>query len=548
MRHDLARALLDQPNSESARETAGPARDITISGSPHRDRRRPSALVGWLLLAIAGLGFFISTPPSGGPDEPVHETTAWYLSGHGLRLGPTEWFSVPESFSADPCFKGSYVVASCAPPRSSAQMTVSTSMVLNYAPPYYWVVGIGERLAVVLVGTEYADVGGRLASFLLNFGALLLLSLYMRRRNQWWGTLLLLVSTPMAVFMGTVVNPNGWEVTCGLAMAAVLSEAVWNRRSLESGALPKATTLLLVVASVALCLARPVGLVWASGLTVSAVALAPSTNRRLFLRVACAVAPGLALGIVWALISRSTAPGVGNGLATNPETVSNLVFWFALSLLLFPIRLWEMVGVLGWLDTPTPLPLFLTTVVAWGALLSRLPSIRRAAAVCGIFGIVVLPGAIETASWAYTGQWWQGRYTLPFALGFGLLLLLRSGHLVPRAISFVSGFSLLSLGLMIWVNAIRYDFGVDFFGFPHSLEQQGISSVRLLLSVVVGSLLLLVSGYLLLQAWRMRPDARSPLEPDRLSTAPPASASLSLMNGPGPCSDRRRPSAGQRHF
>jgi hypothetical protein len=517
MPRDLVQVPLDQPTVEPAAATSGPARGRT-PGIRHGDRGRPSALVGWLLVAIAGLGMFISSPPSAGPDEPAQETTAWYLSGHGLRPGSIEWFSVPVSFSVDPCFKEKAdVSASCMPPRSTAEVMVSTSMVLSYAPPYYWVVGIGERLAAALVGIEYAGVGGRLASFILNFGALLLLSLYMRRRNQWWGNFLLLVSTPMAVFMGVVVNPSGWEITCGLVMAAVLSEAVWSRRSLASDDWPKTTTLILVIASVALCLTRPLGLVWASGLTVSAIALAPSIHRRLLLRVACAVAPGIALGMLWALICPVSSPAIQSGAVASAPPLANYPAWFALSLLYFPLRLEQMFGVLGWLDTAPPMLLFLTTIVAWSTLLIRLPSIRKAAVLCGVFGIVILPSAIEMSGWASWPVWWQGRYTLPFALGFGLLLLLRSGHLIPRTISIVSGISLLSLGLMIWVNAARYDFGLNVYDLPASLGQQGLSPVRLFLSLAVGALLLLVSGYLLVRAWKMRRDLRPPLEPETLS-------------------------------
>jgi hypothetical protein len=107
---------------------------------------------------------------------------------------------------------------------------------------------------------------------------------------------------------------------------------------------------------------------------------------------------------------------------------------------------------------------------------------------------------------------------LPFALGFGLLLLLRSGQLIPRAISIVSGISLLSLGLMVWINAVRYEFGVNILGVPGALGQLGISPVRLWLSVAVGAVLLLVSGYLLVQAWTMRRDLDPRLEPETLST------------------------------
>ncbi|HEX7612882.1 MAG TPA: DUF2142 domain-containing protein, partial [Candidatus Limnocylindrales bacterium] len=365
MPDDLTQVPLDQPTAEPAPDSE-PALDMRAPGSRLRGLGRPSTLIGWLLVAIAGLGMFVSTPPSAGPDEPQQNVTAWYLSGHGLRPSSIEWFSVPVSFATDPCFAHkSDVSASCMPSRTTGEAMASTSWVLSYAPPYYWVVGFGQRLATSLIGIEYADIGGRLASFILNFGALFLLSLYMRRRNQWWGTFLLLVSTPMAVFMGVVVNPSGWEITCGLVMAAVLSEAVWSRKSLGSDAWPKTTFVILALASVALSLARPLGCVWAAGLTISAIALAPSMNRRLLLRIACAVAPGIALGILWALTYPTLGVGSLNGAAYGPPSVLGYPLWFAISLVLFLLRVEQMFGVLGWLDTAPPMLLFLTTIVAW---------------------------------------------------------------------------------------------------------------------------------------------------------------------------------------
>jgi hypothetical protein len=480
--------------------------------SPHdRDRRGLSPVIAWLLVAIAGLGFIVSTPPSAGPDEPAHEVTAWYLSGNGVAPKSIESFSVPAAFSVGhPCFaEKPTVTASCVPPVTPAQATLSTSSVLNYPPPYYWAVGLGQRLAAGL-GNEYADIGGRLASFLLNFGALLLLSLYMRRRSPWWGTFLLLVSTPMAVFLGIVVNPSGWEITCGIVLAAVLSQAVWNRQSPGSDAWPNTTTALLAVVSVALSLARPIGFFWTAGLTVSAIALAPSVNPRLLVRAACAVAPGIALGMLWYLAHPNGSPSLA---PTSTGALPNIDTSLAASLVVFPLRLFDMFGNLGWLDTPMPGLLLLGNLVAWAVLLRRMPSIGRAAMLCGILGIVIFPSIIESTISGGWPFWWQGRYTMPFALGFVLLLLLRSGPVVPRTISIVSSLSVLSLGLMVWVNAVRYDFGLNDYGLPASLAQQGISPVRLLISMVLGAALLLASGYLLRRAWGMRRDLRPGLSP-----------------------------------
>jgi hypothetical protein len=504
------------PRPEEPVEERVPATPEPAPRNRHRDRNGLSGIAAWLLVAIAAVGLLASTPPSAGPDEPVQQATAWYVSAHVLPPGPTETFPVPASVIVYPCFAGQpTATAICMPPRSTLQGTVDVSSIVNYPPPYYWVVGIGQRLAAIF-GIQYADVGGRLASIVLNLGVLLLLSLYMRRRNPLWGRFLLLVSTPLAVFLGVVVNPSGWEITCAVAMAAALSEAAWSQRSINSEVWPKSTLVILALATLALCTARPLGFVWASGLAVSAITLAPSISRRVSLRVAFAVAPGIVVGLLWIFTHPATLP-VQSTVATSPSTLPNLVNWFTQSLLWFPERLRQMFGVLGWLDTVEPEWLLLVNLVAWVAVLTRLPSIRKVAILGGVIGIVIVPSVIETIGWGVWPSWWQGRYSMPFALGFILLLLLRSGLLIPRTISIAAAISLLSLGVMVWVNAIRYGFGLTVLELPNSLGSPGINPARLELSAVLGLVLVVVSGYLLVQALRTKRDLRATPDQEALS-------------------------------
>ena len=516
MSDDLAVAQLDEPAVEPAPATSGPAGVTHLLGSLRRNRGGLHPLAGWLLVAIAAVGFLVSTPPSAGADEAVQQATAWYLSGHVLQSDGTPEFSVPAQLLVGlldgPCYSHNQSQsAACMPAHSREMGSFPYAQILyNYPPPYYWVVGGGERLAS-LVGLQYAENGGRIASFLLSYGTLLLLTFYMRRRNQLWGNFLLLVSTPTAVFFGFAVNPSGWEITCGIAMAAILAEAAWGRlSSIESEAWPKSTIAMLALTSIGLATARPLGFLWAAGLTVSAIALAPSIHRRGLLRIVGAVAPGIAGGALWYV----THP---YGVAA-PSTVPGLMKGFVDTFMYFPEYIRHMFGVLGWLDTPMPGLLLLLNIAAWAVLLTRLPSISRAAIACGIGGIVVVPCVISASVWAAWPLWWQGRYGLPFACGFMLLLLLRSGRFIPRTISIISGISLLTLGIMVWVNEVRYGFGLDGFSLPASLGTPGISPIRLGISAVLGALLVLVSGYLLVRAWRSKPDFVLGNEPEQLLT------------------------------
>jgi hypothetical protein len=509
MSDDPAILQLDEPAVEPAPATSGPASVTHVLGSQGRDRGGLPALAGWLLVAIAAIGLLASTARTAGPDEVFQQTTAWYLSEHVLQPDGTPEFSVPAELLDGPCYAHNQSQsAACMPPRFQGMGTYS--LVLNYPPPYFWVVGAGERLAA-LIGLQYAEDGGRIASFILSFGTLLLLTLYMRRRNQLWGSFLLLVSTPTAVFFDIVVNPSGWEITCGLAMAVVLAEAAWGRQSaIESEAWPKSTIAMLALASIGLSTARPLGFVWAAGLTISAIALAPSIHRRSLLRIVCAVAPGIAVGALWYETHPYGVPA--------PSNFPGLVQAFADTFMYFPEYIRHMFGVLGLLDEPIPGMLLVLNIAAWAVLLTRLPSIRKSAIVCGVFGIVVVPCAISASIWSVWPLWWQGRYGMPFALGFVLLLLLRSGRLIPRTVSAVSAISLFSLGIMVWVNEVRFGFGLDGFGLPVSLGTPGMSPVRLGISAVLGALLVLVSVYLLVKAWRSKPDFVLGNEPEQLLT------------------------------
>ena len=499
------------PGELATREVGEPAAD-----SP-RYRRGPSGLLAWLLVAIAAVGLLAATPPSAGPDEPAHQVAAWYTSGHLLPPAPGQVFAVPDSLYVAACYAfHPDVTAACMPARSDTGFWVTASTIVNYPPPYYWVVGTGERLAAVF-GLQYADIGGRLASLVLNLGVLLLLSLYMRRRHSGWGDILLLVSTPMAVFLGVVVNPSGWEVTCGIAFAVLLAEAAWAHRPSGSDDPSGSTLALLAVAGIGLCTARPISFVWAAGLTAAALVLAPSMSRRTSLRVAFAVAPGILIGVIWALLHPDPLPV--HSTVPTPTTIPNFANFFAESLLWFPNRLHQMFGLLGWFDTPEPDLLVLANIVAWTAVLTRLPNIRRTAILGGVFGIVILPSLIEALGWGVYPLWRQGRYTLPFALGFLVLLLLRSGRLIPRTISIASGVAVLSLGVMVWVNAARYDFGLNIFYLPANSRHQGLSPVQLDVALLAGALLVLISVVLLVRAWLNAPDDARAAEPGRRPAA-----------------------------
>jgi hypothetical protein len=85
----------------------------------------------------------------------------------------------------------------------------------------------------------------------------------------------------------------------------------------------------------------------------------------------------------------------------------------------------QMIGVFGWVDTPAPfLTFFLWTVMLGGLTALALLAGRRrqCVALIGLLAAVTLvPPVIEAAKAHEMGFTWQGRYTLPLAVGIPIL-------------------------------------------------------------------------------------------------------------------------------
>jgi hypothetical protein len=100
----------------------------------------------------------------------------------------------------------------------------------------------------------------------------------------------------------------------------------------------------------------------------------------------------------------------------------------------------EMIGVFGWQDTPAPM----LTFVLWTGILGALVALgiglarrRQAVAIGALFGLIILvPAVLEFIEARQFGFGWQGRYTLPLAVGLpilcGVALAEEPRRLLPR--------------------------------------------------------------------------------------------------------------------
>jgi hypothetical protein len=414
------------------------------------------------IVLLAVIGFALSSPRFASPDEAAHQATAWYTTTNGMPVKAESQVNAPSIFTDGACFAfDGRQDASCVPPRETGWPELMR--VLNYPPPYYWVTGVGQQVAKSLSSEAWLDVGGRAASFLLNAGALILLALLIRRHYQNWGTYLLLVTTPMAAFLWATVNPSGWEITIGLLFAYVFARAWWDNDNATSHAARWIPLAAIAVTSVLFALARHSAMVWMAGLIVAVVVTGRSLVPRMrqwWLLVA--TAPGFIAGIAWQI----THPAVHE--IRNPDRIENpqaldFAHYFMQIEEVLPDRLRQMVGILGWLDTPVPQWMFFLTIIGWAALIGFLFARTRIPVlflVVGFLGTFLVPTVVEMIRWNDWPYWYQGRITLPFTLPFFLILLMKyagKGARAAEALSLVTGAVLV---LMVWQNLMRYSFGI----------------------------------------------------------------------------------------
>ena len=413
-----------------------------------------AGLVATLLAVVSAL----ATPLMGLPDEPAHAVHAVAVvrgevaGADVVRTDPASgWtrteteLTVPAAYAALPelpaCFAfRPTVAAGCAPdPAATAGPSApAVSTVGTYAPPWYALVGWPS---LVLPPTP-ALVGMRLAAALV-FGALVAVAAAgaWRAGARRWGLVgLTLAVPPVAVHLAGGINPSGTEVAAAVAL--------WTcSAALVRGAVTRGDVGRWLVAGLALALVRPLGPILAVAVPLAVVlvlgsppdAMAPWRDRRVG-RAGVVVVAASVIGMAWN-VWRGTLSAFSGFPA--PELSTGAVLRRSAGLV--PERFVEMVGVLGWADVSLPRLLTVGWLLVTGVLVVAGLRVagRRARSWLLLLGLAVLllPVAADLRSASQIGFVWQGRYTLPVAVGLpllsGLLLDLRGvgerGRLVSTA-------------------------------------------------------------------------------------------------------------------
>jgi len=409
-------------------------------------------VVAFVLVFLMIEGWSLASPPFGGPDEPNHVARAVALV-HGELTGKTLGFgiittSVPRVYTVTPNCRHCYlftpsgdamwpcfafwdnIPASCQQLRQGAgPVTTETN---DYPPLYYAIVGVPSLVVTSTTGLYLIRLLSGLVSSI--FIALAIMTVFAWSKSRLLFLGVLLAVTPMTLFMASVVNPSGLEISTGFCLwcsGLVLT--------LENADAPPAGLVAVMTASAAaLLLIRPVSALWVA-LTLGILILLAGPRviigllRQKIIRrgaLFVVVAGLLAFGWAFHFAAVGSAPA-GQQLLPGTTNVQIIVKLFGET----GGWLKQMVGIFGWLDTSAPLYTYVVWGIAVGLVLLVALAVSRlrqsAALVLLIALVIVVPVMFGYGEARNVGiDFWESRYILPLAVGIPLVatvLVDRSG-------------------------------------------------------------------------------------------------------------------------
>ena len=311
------------------------------------------------------------------------------------------------------------VTPACQPTMTaSTSLTTQTTTAGRYPPAYYAMAGLST---LVLAGRA-AFYAQREVTVLLS--ALLLgLAAWSACALSGSGRVLLALGvaiTPMTLFLMGGVNPQAPEIAAAAGVWISGWALLQNRSRFGSGAVAR-----LTVAACALALCRPLSVLWLALIAGSLLmGFARRSHWRLFREsLASQICAGVVLAgclaqVVW-VVSVGALEQMGPGVHMSTaeaiaKSLSRQYGWLR-----------QMVGVAGWNDTvfwPPGYFVWIAAVLCFVLTALVIGSRReRLVLMLVIAACVVIPTAAEVSTHEKTGFGWQGRYTLPLAIGVVLM-------------------------------------------------------------------------------------------------------------------------------
>jgi hypothetical protein len=399
-------------------------------------------LLAFAAFFLMSAAWAVALPVNGTYDERHHLVRAYAVAeGELFPAGrvsdPTgygvEGFDVPRSLlpdNVDCTWYHARRPASCQVPVNDRTPTLVSSNVARYSPVYYLPVGLPLLAWPDRTGVLVARLVSALMSALLLASAAVAA---VRLRSRFMLVGLVLVATPMAMNLAGSVNPNGLEISAGVALFATLL-ALLRAEDLDE----RATRRLLLLAGVATVLLLTVRQLGPLLLAVDALACLllarPGRVRELWRRRDARVILGVSGGAGIAFFGYWTVASAVADISPAPERALHLGTGELLSQLVtgqVPFYLHQIVGQFGYGETT------ISKVAIWGwyALFAVLviPAFvaagRRAKLVLGgltVFCLALLV-TLELYFAPLVGWTQHGRYAMPTAVGVVLI----AGLLAP---------------------------------------------------------------------------------------------------------------------
>jgi hypothetical protein len=384
----------------------------------------------------------LASPPYSAVDEPLHVVKAVTIA-RGQWVGddlpaseiPADapyrngWvnFDLPSVYGeaeiSSQCFRGGDHVeepANCFTFTGSREVVPIVSLDSRYPPAYYLAVGLPARL--VPDGPNAVRVM-RLVSVAIVAALLASAVVTLRRLRHPAPALvgLLVATTPMVFHLAGSVNPNGVEI--GAAIALWVSGIVLVREAPDT--IDRRVVARVAVAAVVLTLARPGSPAFAFLILVALAILAGRVALAALLRssairvAAVVVAVAAVLQVAWNQLVHPNYFGVPIAEVVPRSDVVRFAFGKTIG------YYQQSIGVFGSPDFQVnTLTILLWSALVGGLLFAALMSAPRRfllvmAAV--LVATVVIPVAADVSQADRFTYAWQGRYTMPLALGLPIL-------------------------------------------------------------------------------------------------------------------------------
>lgn len=391
-----------------------------------------NAFVIILVLAFTSLACWsFADPLVAGPDEQAHLIRAYALD-HGQLGSATkppskvlENVVVPTSLYYSAIYPICWqmkeqIPATCSAPwpTSSAPQTIAI-YVDHYPPLYYLFVGTATYVSHETSGIYLMRLISSLMGAVMLALAAYAIARWSKRRSLYLG--LYVALAPEAYFLSSSVNPSGFEIMTSICLWTLVAIFALEHRDDPPHGL---VVLLAVVASIDV-LIRGLSPLWVAlaGLTLIVLAqprtLIELLKRRRDLQIAAGGVVGATLLATLWIFTQGTLNILPVGAAV-PKSDSMLAVIHIVSNY---IQGWlrEMVGILGWLDTELPGIVYQSwyTIVIGVLVLALVRGTwRERAVVASLSALTVLiPVALVSRQAKILGVVWQGRDTLPLAVG-----------------------------------------------------------------------------------------------------------------------------------